>query len=450
MIFETAFGITAILSIILGVLCVKINRSKVISERSKSELESSKTELERLNMELEFKLNSLQNSDDHIVALSNRIISQNNEEFKRTATDPINITIKDLNAKIEKMTTENETSKVSLATNMEKIAETTKKDIIDLSSRVISQNNEDFKRNTTDPISTTIRDLNEKIEKMMRDDATSTASFDTHMKHLAETTKLLLKDTKTISDVLKNPLKHGRHAELGLERVFELSGLHKGIHYRVQETTESGRPDFIITLSEERSFIVDSKAPLAALWSAFNTDDEATRSADLDKHVQNVKKHINDLSKKEYWMSKESSIDYVIMVMHEYALMPALDRYPELTEYALERHVILVTPSTLMVLLHVVMLMWRERDLEQKIKSIGIEYSNIHKRLNKFAEYYNTTGKKLADAISSYNSGIRSWDRYILPGADRITQAGLAGNMKELDEIDKTPNQLRLSDTEPQ
>ena len=448
MVLEAAFSITLIISIILGILCIRINKSKIAIKKSKSEMEASMANLERTKMALEIKLDFIESNDDHITALSNKIIAQNNDEFKKNATDPINTMVRDLNEKIEKMTTENATNKTSLSADMEKMAETAKHDITELSNKIIAQNNDEFKKNATDPINTMVRDLNEKIEKMTTENATNKTSFEANMQNMVESTKQLLKDTKIISEVMKNPLKHGRHAELGLERVFELSDLVKDVHYHVQESTESGKPDFIITLSEGRSFIVDSKAPLSALWNAYDTNDESIKSTELDKHVYNVKQHIKLLSKKEYWESKESSIEYVIMVMHEYALMPALDRYSELIEHALEKRVILVTPSTLMVLLNAVMLMWREKDLEQKIKSIGEEYSNIHKRLNKFAEYYNKTGGKLTDVISSYNSGIQSWNKFILPGANKITEAGLAKDMQDLNIIEKTPNRLPLSDVE--
>ena len=77
-----------------------------------------------------------------------------------------------------------------------------------------------------------------------------------------------------------------------------MSNLVKGIHYDTQYVSGDGKPDFVVNLSEDRSIIVDSKAPLGSLWESFDADDEAVKSAALDKHVAAVRTHVNSLSKK--------------------------------------------------------------------------------------------------------------------------------------------------------
>ena len=77
-----------------------------------------------------------------------------------------------------------------------------------------------------------------------------------------------------------------------------MSNLVKGIHYDTQYVSGDGKPDFMVNLSE-CSIIVDSKAPLGSLWESFDADDEAVKSAALDKHVAAVRTHVNSLSKKK-------------------------------------------------------------------------------------------------------------------------------------------------------
>ena len=148
--------------------------------------------------------------------------------------------------------------------------------------------------------------------------------------------------------MLRSSQKRGRQAEINIERVFEMAGLAKGIHYTTQRVRDAKKPDFVVKLSEDRSIIIDSKAPLDALWRAIDTDDEAAEAEALDKHVDAVRGHIRLLAGKKYSEGTDLSLDYVVMVMPEYALLPALERGDNLMEYALENRVVLVTPSTLM------------------------------------------------------------------------------------------------------
>ena len=314
-----------------------------------------------------------------------------------------------------------------------------------LSAEVLKEHTDSFKSTTTDP---------------MKDDGGSQPhrgtwqaecgdreAFDTSMKHMATATDKLVKDTRALSDVLKSSQKRGRHAEMGLERVFEMSNLTKGIHYDTQYVSGDGKPDFVVNLSEDRSIIVDSKAPLNSLWEAFDTDDEAAKSDALNRHATAVRSHANSLSKKEYWDSPKSSLDYVVMVMPEYALLPALDRDGGLIEYALAKHVVLMTPSTLMILLRAVDLMWKQSRMASTVKEIGALSADLHTRLSKFAEHYNRTGKGLEDAVRRYNDGIGSWSRRVLPAANKLAEAGaVAGDMTNLKPVEGAPGRLPIDE----
>ena len=314
-----------------------------------------------------------------------------------------------------------------------------------MSDEVLKDYTESFKTTTTVPMGQMVEDLRGRIEELGKQNAGDREAFDASMKNLAGTTDKMMKDTKALSDVLKSSQKRGRHAELGLERVFEMSNLTKGIHYDTQLVSGDGKPDFVINLSGDRSIIVDSKAPLDSLWEAFDTDDEAAKSAALDRHAEAVRKHTNSLSKKEYWDSPKSSLDYVVMVMPEYALLPALDRDGGLIEYALSKRVVLVTPSTLMILLRAVDLMWKQSRMVGTVKEIGALSADLHARLNKFAEHYNRTGKGLEDAVKRYNAGIGSWTRRVLPAADKLAEAGAAASdMTDLKPVEDAPGRLPL------
>ncbi len=133
-----------------------------------------------------------------------------------------------------------------------------------------------------------------------------------------------------------------------------------------------------------------------------------------------VKTHIHNISKNGYWKNLKSSLDFVVVVMSEYALLPALDRDNTLNEFAMDKHVVLVTPSTLLLLLRAVNLMWRQSQMTAAVKEMGDLARDLHERLGVFAGHYNKIGKDLNDAIKSHNAGIGSWSRRVVPAIYKL------------------------------
>ena len=124
-------------------------------------------------------------------------------------------------------------------------------------------------------------------------------------------------------------------------------------------------------------------------------------------------------------------------------LLPALDHDDGLIEHALNKHVVLVTQSTLMTLLRAVDLMWKQSRMAGTIREIGTLSADLHSGLNKFAEHYNKIGKDLGDAVGSYNGGIGSWNRRVLPAASKLAEAeAVIWDMADLKPVDDAPSRL--------
>ena len=99
--------------------------------------------------------------------------------------------------------------------------------------------------------------------------------------------------------------KQGNWGEIILEKVLERSGLEKGREYEVQYSitdTEGNRqqPDVIVFLPDNKHIIVDSKVSLVAYEAFVNAQTEEERQIQLARHIASVKKHIDELSKKNY------------------------------------------------------------------------------------------------------------------------------------------------------
>jgi len=103
---------------------------------------------------------------------------------------------------------------------------------------------------------------------------------------------------------------------------------------------------------------------LTAFDRAVNADDDTARAAAIKEHVASLFAHVKELAAKRYDGLVRGSADYVIMfVPIEGALSEALRARGDLTEFALERQVMIATPTTLMMALRTIRNVW---DVEKR------------------------------------------------------------------------------------
>ena len=345
----------------------------------------------------------------------------------------------------------NESDKLAMVADMQKtITDMQKQNTADrfqvLAEDTLKKQSDEFKESTAMPMAKTMEDLLRMISALREQNADNTATFHASMVAMKETNDKLMSDTKAISGILSNAQKRGKFAELGLERVFEMSGLIKNVNYSIQKSNESGRPDFVVHLPENRTIIVDSKAPLDALWRSYDTNDEAEKASELEAHVMAIRSHINALSKRGYAKEHET-LDYVIMVIPEYSLLPAIDRDSHITEYALKSKVVLVTPAALMIVLNVIRIMWKQNELTKSVKIIGDLSTDLYDKLGNFAASYEKVRKGLDVAVSAYNTSVGSWIRYLMPAAARLKESGVnMADIEQIEEIDSMVRRIPLED----
>ena len=325
-----------------------------------------------------------------------------------------------------------------------------------LSSEVLKSQQESFKANAEESLKARqeaveklVKPLSEKIESLDKARAENAGEFRTQMLNLMQTNKELATEAQTLSNALKRPDVRGRWGETQLERVLELSGLRKDIDFTVQDSFDSEgeriRTDVIVHLPQDRTVILDSKVSLTALMEAFETDDDETRSAAFDRHVSQVKSHVDSLAKKEYWSVLASTPDMVVMVLPEFAFLPAIEREPGLTERALEKNVVIVTPPALLALLKAVEMSWQQIRVAETARQISDLGKEMYERLAVFAGHYVNVGNSLRQAIERYNRSVGSWDTRVATSARRFTELNvpITRDLPEVPPVDAVPGSIQ-------
>jgi len=269
-----------------------------------------------------------------------------------------------------------------------------------------------------------------EIEKVRSD---AYGGLRTHLDALAEAHRTLQKEAHQLSTALRSPTVRGRWGEMTLRRVVEAAGMSPRCDFEEQTTvvTEEGslRPDMLIRLPGRRTVVVDSKVPLAGYMDAVEAKDEAARQAAQVRHAQDVRKHVQALSRKAYWDQFPDAPDFVVLFLPgESFFSAALEQDRSLMEDAMRSKVFLATPTTLMALLNVVAHGWRQQEMAENAERIGEAGRELHERLAKFVEHFARIGDGLQRAAKAYDAAVASYESRVVPSARRLAERAALGD----------------------
>src|SRR5262249_60473456 len=154
-------------------------------------------------------------------------------------------------------------------------------------------------------------------------------------------------------------------------------------------------------LAEGSSCSDDSKVPLEACLDAQEGDDESERKRQLDRHARQAREHVRALSSKDYqgqFKAGEMPDLVICFIPNEPALHAAFSADPELFDYALERNVLLVSPTSLIGLLRTMELGWRQERMVAEAAEIADAAGPLHARLSEVLGGFEKGGEGLASA----------------------------------------------------
>ena len=134
--------------------------------------------------------------------------------------------------------------------------------------------------------------------------------------------------------------------EIILESILEKSGLVKDREYYIQESFKNEdekrqQPDVILVYPGNRSIVIDSKVSLTAYERYVSAEDDKQKEPELKEHLLSVRKHIQELSSKNYQdMYQLNSLDFVMMFLPiEPAYLLAIQADTEIWQYAYDRRI---------------------------------------------------------------------------------------------------------------
>lgn len=304
-----------------------------------------------------------------------------------------------------------------------------------------------------EPLKESIRSISEQQRELEKKRESSYASLNKQIESMVQGERLLRQETANLSSALKSPPVRGAWGQVHLRRVVELAGLLNQCDFQEQTSFENQgkllRPDLIVHLPGDRQIIVDAKAPLNAYLEAADCQDEKQRIGYLKTHAVQVKKHLRELSQRDYWKKLDFSPEFVVLYLPaESFFSAAVQVDPGLIELGAEQNIIIATPTTLIAILRAVAHSWKQEALSKNAEQIALLGRELHERLQVLSEHWSKVGKSLSSSVEAYNHAIASMESRVLVTARKLKEHGAApiGNKEllTLEPIDKLVRSEKL------
>lgn len=318
-----------------------------------------------------------------------------------------------------------------------------------LANKIFEDKSEKFKQENRDqldivlnPFKEKLRDFENKVEKVYKEENSERINLKAELKQLSELNKQLSGDANNLATALKGSNKHqGNWGEMILEKILERSGLQQGVEYETQLTDENAsgeriRPDVVVHLPDGKHIIVDSKVSLISYNNmiAAETDDERDRY--LKAHTESIRAHIKQLSDKNYHTAKSLVVpDFVLLFMPiEAAFSCAMQVDSELYIYAWDKKVVLVSPTTLLATLRTVASIWTQEKRTRNAEEIALEAGKLYDKFVGFVEDLIDVGNRMNSAKKSYDDAMNKLSvgtGNLVNRAEKMKKLG-AKNTKEI------------------
>ncbi len=267
------------------------------------------------------------------------------------------------------------------------------------------------------PFRQQITDFRQQVTQAYDNEAQQRRSLRDEIHGLKQLNQQMSQETLNLTRALKGDKKlQGNWGELVLDRVLEESGLREGHEYVRQVSLrnsdgERQQPDVIVHLPDDKDVIIDSKVSLVDYNRSIEADKDSERSKALNAHVQSLRNHIRTLSDKNYQdLDAVRTLDYVLMFIPvEAAFYAAIEHQPALFQEALDKNIMLVSPTNLLVTLRTIQNIWRYEHQNRNAKMIADKATALYEKLRGFSEDMQKLGTQLDTVRKTYDGAMNKF-----------------------------------------
>ncbi|OXE37193.1 MAG: DNA recombination protein RmuC [Phenylobacterium zucineum] len=299
------------------------------------------------------------------------------------------------------------------------------------------------------PVAETLAKFQEQVSAVEKVRAEESGGLKQQIADLMAASAATQAETRKLSSALRRGAGvQGRWGEQTLRNVLEAAGLTKHYDFTEQTSTDTDegrrRPDVTVRLPGGAVFVIDAKCSINAFLDAQDAGDEALQEAAYARHTQSVRAHFQGLSAKAYWDQFDASPDFVAMfIPGDSFLAAAVERAPDLMTEAMDKRVLIVTPTTLFALCKAVAYGWRVEEQAANAQEISKLGRELYKRLSVMGGHAAAMGKALDQAVGRYNQFVGSLETQVLSQARRFEDLKVDHEGRDLPDLPRVETAVR-------
>lgn len=299
--------------------------------------------------------------------------------------------------------------------------DTLTKEFENIANRLFEDKQEQFSRistaqieNAISPFQSQLRDFHQRVDDYHREDIAHRHQLMGQISQLQKQSQQIGLDAVNLANALKGSNKsQGSWGELVLDRVLEQAGLVNGREFDTQVVyvDEQGKrlqPDAVVHLPEKKQIIIDAKVSLVAYERYCNAEGKEQQAQALKAHVDSVRAHIKSLASKQYdELAGVNTLDFVcLFVPVESAFVAVAQSAPNLLQEAYEQKIVLVSPSSLLLVLKTVDSLWQRERQDRNVESIVANAGKLHDQFVRFVESMYEVGDGLDKAKGAHKRAL--------------------------------------------
>lgn len=237
------------------------------------------------------------------------------------------------------------------------------------------------------------------------------------------------KGIRSLQEFLQSPKLRGNIGEQVLTDMIGQTFPKNSFH--LQYSFKSGVKVDAVLKTDAGLLCIDSKFPMENFTVMHKGKTEADRARAKREFMADVKKHINDISKK-YILPEEGTMDFALMYIPSESVYYEIANMQELMGYAQRLRVYPVSPNTLYAHLQVLLLSFQGKELEQKSRQVFQLLRAIQKDYGKVEENLGVLGRHINNAYNGMNTVTSSFS---LLGQKLVQTKSLGEATEELEKL---------------
>lgn len=317
-------------------------------------------------------------------------------------------------------------------------------------------------KDVLNPLKEKLKEFENRVHENQKSSTEQSSVLLEQIKNLTLLNQTVTEKTENLTNALKGSNKtQGNWGEMILERVLESSGLIKGREYETQfvtknQSSETIKPDAVIFLPDNKNLIIDSKVSLVSFDRYTSAEDGTLEKENaLKAHIESLKNHIKELSAKDYHTGIGlSSPDFTLLFIPiESGFVATISQDTSLFNFAWERKIVLVSPSTLLATLRTIASVWKTENQTKNALEIAKKAGELYDKFVAFTSDVQDIGKHIQKAEEAHSAALNklsSGRGNLITRAQNLRKMGINATKKihpellndesDLEDIDEEKN----------